>query len=139
MKGSIRKRGAGSCEIQLELERVGGKRRRRFVSIKGSYRDAQKELTRLLSSVEAGSLPDPSNVTVAIYSRNYLESATHLSPKTKERYLELAERQIIPHIGDVKLQKLKPEHLETMACGIAGDRDLGEDRGPRSSRLELGA
>src|SRR5262249_44951688 len=28
------------------------------------------------------------------------------------RYRELAERQIIPHLGDLKLQALKPEHLE---------------------------
>ena len=35
-----------------------------------------------------------------------------VSPKTLERYIELAERQIIPHLGDVKLQKLRPERIE---------------------------
>jgi len=39
-------------------------------------------------------------------------SDTDRSPKTRERYIELAERQVIPHLGDEKLQALKPEHLE---------------------------
>src|SRR5262249_48916846 len=31
-----------------------------------------------------------------------------LTPKTAERYRELAEGQIIPHLGDILLQKLRP-------------------------------
>ena len=52
MRGSIRKRGANSWEIKIELERINGKRHRRFVTVKGTYKDAQKELTRLLSSAD---------------------------------------------------------------------------------------
>jgi hypothetical protein len=94
MRGSIRKRGADSWEIQIELERIGGKRRRRFVSIKGSYKDAQRKLNELLSSADAGTLPDSSNWTVDKYLCQYLDSATHISPKTRESYRELTERQI---------------------------------------------
>jgi hypothetical protein len=90
MRGSIRKRGAGSYEIQLELERVNGKRHRRFIAIKGTYKDAQKELTRLLGAADDGTLPDPTNVVIGTYVRNYLDNATQLSPKTLERYRELA-------------------------------------------------
>jgi integrase len=41
-----------------------------------------------------------------------------------ERYRELAEHQIIPHLGDVRLQKLHPEHLDRwhaalLATGLA--------------------
>src|SRR6476620_12039364 len=113
MRGSIRKRGAGSYEIQLELERVNGKRNRRFIAIKGTYKDAQKELSKLLSAADAGTLADVSKDTVGQYITDYLKNAAQrLSPKTLERYRELANRQIVPHIGDVKLQKLRPEHLE---------------------------
>lgn len=35
-----------------------------------------------------------------------------MSLKTRERYGELAERQIIPHLGGTKLQRLMPEHLQ---------------------------
>src|SRR6478672_3282539 len=124
MRCSIRKRGAGSYEIQLELERVNGKRHRCFIAIKGTYKDAQKELTRLLGAADDGTLPDPTRMTIADYLHSYLDSALSLSPKTLERYRELAERQIIPHLGDVKLQKLRPEHIDRwhaalMATGLA--------------------
>lgn len=94
-----------------KLDSVGGQRRRRFVSVKGSYKDAQKELTKLLGQADAGTLADPSKQTVAEYTRANLATAVDLAPKTRERYVELAEHQIIPHLGDIKLAKLKPEHL----------------------------
>ena len=112
MRGSIRKRGANSWEIKIELERVNGKRHRRFVTVKGTYKDAQKELTRLLSSADDGTLPDPTRTTVGEYVREWLGSTLTQSPKTLERYRELAEHQIIPHLGDERLQKLRPEHIE---------------------------
>ena len=118
MRGSVRKRGARSWEIQLELERVAGKRKRRFVSFKGTYKDAQKELSRLLGAADAGVLSDPTNVDVSTYLQNYLDNATHLSPKTRERYVEHADRQIVPHLGGLKLSKLKPEHLEAWHAAL---------------------
>jgi integrase len=51
-------------------------------------------------------------VTVAEYLKAWLAAALNLSPKTRERYDELVQHQIAPHLGDVKLQKLRPEHLE---------------------------
>ena len=125
MRGSIRKRGAGSWEIQLELERVNGKRHRRFVTIKGTYKDAQKELTyKLLGSADDGTLPDPTRMSVGEYVRQSLDAAHSLSPKTLERYRELAERRVIPHLGDVKLSKLRAEHVahwhgELLSAGLS--------------------
>src|SRR3546814_17185623 len=43
---------ADSWLLQIELDRVGGKRRRRFITIKGSHKDAKKELTRLLTAAD---------------------------------------------------------------------------------------
>jgi hypothetical protein len=40
-------------------------------------------------------------------------SALNLSPKTAERYRQLIERQIVPHLGALPLQKLKPVHVAT--------------------------
>ena len=112
MRGNIRKRGAGSWQLKIELERVAGNRKTRFITVRGTYKDAQRELSKLLGAADAGTLPDPTNTQISSYLRNYLDNATHLSPKTLERYRELANRQIVPHLGDVKLQKLRPEHLE---------------------------
>jgi integrase len=48
---------------------------------------------------------------VAEYLRSWLDGAHGLSGKTVERYRQLAEQQIIPHLGAMALQKLKPAHV----------------------------
>src|SRR6516225_8995370 len=63
----------------------------RYATVKGSYQDAQKELTRLLNTADSGTLPDPSTATVGGYLTAWLDSAREQSPKTLERYRELAE------------------------------------------------
>ena len=80
--------------------------------MRGTRQEAQRELTRLLGAADAGTLPDPTNATVAEYLRAWLDTGSNVSPKTRERYGELAERQIIPHLGSTKLQKLAPEHVQ---------------------------
>ena len=51
-------------------------------------------------------------MTICEYLHAWLNSTREQSPKTLERYRELADRQIMPHLGSVKLQKLRPEHIE---------------------------
>ena len=110
-RGTIRQRGH-HFEIRIDLGLVDGKRQRRSIAFKGDYRAAQKELTRLLTAADGGTLPDPTRMTVAEYARGFLDSSVTQSPKTIERYKELCERQVVPHLGAVKLQRLRPEHLE---------------------------
>jgi integrase len=43
-----------------------------------------------------------------------------LSPKTLERYPEIAVRQIAPHLGSHPLQKLKPEHVRAWHSTLIG-------------------
>ena len=69
MRGSIRRRGANSFELRFELERVDGKRRSRSVAFRGTFKAAQRELSRLLAAADAGTLTGPSSVTVAEYLR----------------------------------------------------------------------
>jgi integrase len=53
-------------------------------------------------------------VTVADYLRRWLNDRDHgLLPKTLERYKELAELQIIPHIGGTAMQRLKSSQVKT--------------------------
>ena len=112
MRGNITRRGKNSWQIKFDAPAVDGKRQQRYASVRGTYKDAQKELTKLLNAADEGTLPDPSSATLAEYLRAWLNGPLGLSPKTLERYRELGERQIIPHLGASKLQKLKPEHMQ---------------------------
>ena len=80
-------------------------------SFKGSKREAQAKLTELLSEYARGVLVEASKTTVAEYLRAWLDGAHGLAGKTAERYRELAERQIVPHLGSIALQKLRPAHI----------------------------
>ena len=84
-------------------------------------------------SVDAGTLVEPSHTTVAQYIRAWLDGAHDLSAKTAERYRELAERQIIPHLGAVLLQKLRPKQVQTWhATLLKPDEATGRVLAPRT-------
>jgi hypothetical protein len=85
--------------------RVGGKRYTK--AFQGSITEAKRELRRLLKSVDDGTHVAPDKTTVAEYLRNWLDNDTDLSPKTLERYRQLADQQIIPHLGAIVLQNLR--------------------------------
>jgi integrase len=117
MRGSITRRGLRSWRLKFDVEPKNG-RQTRYVTVKGKRQDAEKELTRLLRQADAGTLIEPNKVTVAEYLRAWLGRAlavgeflappVGLTLKTAERYRELAEGQIIPHLGAITLQKLRP-------------------------------
>jgi integrase len=119
-RGHIRRQGKASWELKFDVPTDDGKRRTRFVTVRGTRKEAQRELTRLLGSADLGTLPEPSKITVAEYLRNWLGQEKEgepvpppagITPKTAERYRELAEFQIIPHLGEKRLQKLRPAHV----------------------------
>jgi hypothetical protein len=55
-----------------ERNPVTGRRRTRYVTVKGTKKAAQIELIRLLSEVENGTIVEPSKVTLAEYLRGWL-------------------------------------------------------------------
>ena len=121
MRGNITKRGQNSWQLKFDAPPgPDGKRRQRYATVRGTYKDAQKELTRLL-------LPDPTRQTIGEYIQAYLDSALDLSPKTLERYRELAGRQIVPHLGGYRLTALKAEHVGQWHAAL-----LGEGLSPRT-------
>jgi integrase len=129
-RGNITRRGKRSWRLKFDVGvDAKGKRKIRYTTVKGTRQDAQKELTRLLAQHDAGTLVEPSKITVEEYLVAWLGRSPQkdespsappagLSPKTAERYRQLAEQQIYPHLGNVLLQKLKPaqvaEWLETI-------------------------
>jgi integrase len=130
VRGNITRRGKNSWQLKFDVPAIDGKRQTRYATVRGTYQDAQKELTRLLWEADKGHLPDPTNATVGEYLRSWLENAYEQSPKTIERYRELSEWQIIPHLGPLKLQKLKPEavwqwHSILLTTGLSA-RTVGQ-------------
>ena len=111
MKGHIQRRGESRWRLKFDVGRdqSTGKRLTRFITFHGSKREAQNELARLLCQANAGETVEPSKLTLREYLRNWIinAEAVAISAKTAERYCQLIERQIIPYLGAVIVQKLR--------------------------------
>ena len=117
MKGNITRRGKSSWRLKFDAGRdpQTGERETTYVTVRGTKRQAQEELTRLLAARDAGTFIDPSQQTVGDFLTRWIDTAEKLAiaGKTAERYRALINKQIIPHLGTKVLQKLKPLHLVT--------------------------
>jgi integrase len=111
-RGSITRRGKSSWRIKIERESdIPGRRKYHTETVRGKRADAEKRLTELLRAVDTGTVIDPSRLTVGDHVKAWIEDAPG-SPKTKERYRQLHTAQIVPFIGNVLLQKLRPADVE---------------------------
>lgn len=115
--GHIRRRGENSFELKYEagIDPRTGKRVTKYISFKGTKREAQTKLTELLAAVAKGSHVEPNKLTVGEFVRgrvDHWEASGKISARTAERYRYLVENQVAPHIGTKQLQKLLPLHIE---------------------------
>src|SRR5262249_20713813 len=119
-KGHIRqrggKRGVATWELKFDADRAEGGRQTVYRSFKGSKREAQAELTRLLAQAQAGEYVEPSKLSVVDYVRSRIKqwhASGTISQKTSERYEELATYQLGRFaIGSRPLQKLTAADIE---------------------------
>jgi integrase len=117
MKGHIQQRGKNSFRLKFDAGRDDrtGKRKTQFVTFRGNKRQAQTRLAELIAAVAQEKYVEPSKITVAEYVRdrvNAWESASEISARTADRYRELVENQIVPHLGAKLIQRLRPADIE---------------------------
>lgn len=109
--GTISQRSDGRFQIRysLGIDPITGKRRRLAVSIEGTYKDAEKELRRILRTVDTGEYVEPSKLSVRQYLSQWIEAiSSQITPKTHERYDEIVRNFLIPALGHHALIKLTP-------------------------------
>jgi integrase len=114
-RGTIQSRSPGSHRIRYSLGRdpVSGKRRWVTATVKGSRKDAERELTRRLRTVDTGEHVDPQRMTVADWLTLWLASTKiEVSPKTHERYAEIVRCYLVPALGKIGLQRLTPSDIQ---------------------------
>jgi integrase len=117
MKGHIQQRGENSWRLKFDAGRdeKTGKRKTQFHTFRGTKRQAQVKLAELIASVAQARYVEPHKTTVAQWVRtrvDHWEAAGDISARTAERYRELIENQIAPHLGPKPLQKLRTLDIE---------------------------
>ena len=123
MNGSIRRRSKDSWELTIDLGRdADGKRKRKFVSVKGTKKLAEQKLRELLTTLDKGMPLDISKATVGEFLETWLKNYAEIKtgPKTVEGYSEKIRSYIIPHMGNVPLAKLTPQHIQSLYAGMLG-------------------
>lgn len=117
MRGSMKQRSPGSWTLWFDLgnDPVTGKRRRKSVTVRGTKKDAQRELNRLLTELDTGSFVEPSKLTVADYLDRWLKdyAKSNVRPKTYETYETFCRVHLKPRLGAIALSKLTPLHIQS--------------------------
>ena len=124
MRGSITKRSVGSFTIQASGGFDDAGRRVRITrTVRGSRRDADRALTKLLREVDTGTAVTVGRATLARYLvETWLpHAATRVRPTTHRRYAALVRVQIVPRIGRVKLSALRPAHVQKVLDGMIAE------------------
>ena len=114
MKGHIKERSPGHWAIILDIKKDGA-RKRKWHSFKGTKREAQVECARLIAAIDEGAYVEKNKLTVKQFLNDRLaawEAAKRIAPKSAERYRELLDGQILPHLGEKLLQKLTVKDVE---------------------------
>jgi len=113
--GHIQRRGPTSWRLKFDAGRdpATGRRDIRQVTVRGSKRDAQRELRELLAAVDRGTLADSGRLTLGEWLTQWLDEARHnVSAKTHERYSEIVKKHLAPCLGAIPLARLQPMNIQ---------------------------
>jgi integrase len=114
-KGHIRARGPGAWELKYDagVDSATGRRITRYRTVRGSKRDAQRELRAILTALDGGNFADSAKLTVGQWLQKWLAEAQHsVTRKTHERYREIVALHLVPALGTIPLGKLQPMHVQ---------------------------
>lgn len=116
MRGHIKQRTKGSWSIVVDIGRdpETGKRKQQWHTVKGTKKDAERELRAILTRLETGAYVKPAKLTVADYLEQWLRDyvAVNTAPRTCERYSEIVTLHLIPALGSLPLTGLQPQHVQ---------------------------
>jgi len=138
--GHIRERSPGAFELRYELgtDPATGKRRTATATVRGSRKDAESELRRLLRALDTGEHVDPNRLTVCDWLATWVAAIRpEVAPRTAARYAEIVGNFLAPQLGNLPLAKLAPVHVQdAYNAWAAGGRRDGRPGGlsPRTRR-----
>jgi integrase len=94
----------------------------------GDKAQAQNECARLISEINGGTYLEPAKTTLAQFLEQWLSHIkANVSPRTHERYEEIAKKNLIPLLGAITLTKLQPMQVSAAySKALAGGRRDGK-------------
>lgn len=141
MRNGVRQRRTGGgwqYMIELPPDPKTSERRRKTVSGFATQKAAEKARRDELKRLDDGGDPYPERLTARAYIDRWTgHQAGRVRPRTLERYRQLLDGHVLPVIGDVQLDRVRPAHVQAVLDAM---RDKG--RKPRTiiqARAVLGS
>lgn len=118
MRGHIRQRSPGSWEVSFDLGRDAfGKRRTKWVTVRGTKAEAQRKLREMLTTLDQGRNPVQTDESLRDWLDRWMTEEIH-PPKRRQRtyetYRNVIDRHIVPYLGSLKLAKVGPIHVQEL-------------------------
>jgi integrase len=135
--GHIRERSPGSFELRYSFgtNPATGKRKVATATVRGSRKDAEKELRRLLHAADTGQHVDPTRMTVRRWLTLWLETIRHeVASRSLDRYTDIVNLHLIPGLGHLPLAKLSPAHIQELYNRLAVEGRRDGRPGPLAAR-----
>ncbi len=86
-----------------------------------SKRVAEKELAKFITSIEGGCTYSASKITLNEFSKQWIKTSEEqeLVPATRQCYIEKLNLHILPYLGNMRLDKITPFHIDTLYNKLA--------------------
>ena len=126
--GNIREIKTKTGEIHYQITVEGGydpltgKRIRAYKNVKGSKREANSVMHKMITEMEDGKLTKKSPLTVSAWMDVWLgEYLPNIEETTRIGYRTKIKCHIKPSIGDIFVSSLRAEHIQRMVNGMIAD------------------
>ncbi|HDR7252620.1 TPA: site-specific integrase [Bacillus pacificus] len=133
MAGSIEKRGKESYRLVYSMGfDAHGKRIKRTRTIKAkTKKEAEIELAKFVSEIEVGEYIKPEKIMLINFIEEWRIRYANkiLAPKTFESYNVYIDSRIIPSLGHLRLDQIKPVHLMDFLESLEKERKDGKKGG----------
>ena len=124
--GSYRKRyrtdGSHYWQITIELPKdpITGKRVRKYKSVEGTKKEAERAMHEYIRELEKGYYVTDSKITISEWIDTWLEVyiVPNVSPTTLSRYQGMIKRYIKPIIGHMQVQQLNTLAVQAWVNGL---------------------
>ncbi|MFC2948580.1 site-specific integrase [Virgibacillus sediminis] len=134
----VERRGKNSFRLVVTIgynEKGTPIRERKTVKAKNQT-EAKKMLTMFESEILTGKYIKTENITLQRLYKEWLENVTEddLAPRTKQEYINILNKRILPLYGHMKLEHIKPIHVLNFVNSLKKDgARLDGKKGPLSS------
>jgi integrase len=126
MRGSMRERRPGVWELIVQLPRDPTQARARQLSrtVRGTKREAQRELAGLIGQVSAGKVSSAATPLSELLGRWLDQVAEQLSPTTLREYRRLVRTMLDPDLGRLPLRRVTAQRIDAYYASLARERGL---------------